>query len=111
MKRKGVLNLAESNRHNYLVKSLIAACKTEDGRAKIEEYVNSKSSIQKEFNIRDGDDNEIDTTLYAPVSLVIKVKNKPPPKPGLKCHFCMLKYCLEEERGHEEFWHSNKIKP
>ena len=45
------------------------------------------------------------------VSLAIKVKNKPPPKPGLKCHFCNLKYCLEEEREqHEEFWHSNKIK-
>ena len=46
------------------------------------------------------------------VSLVIKVKNKSPPKPGLKCHFCNLKYCLEEEREqHEEFWHSNRIKP
>src|SRR4029078_10192037 len=32
------------------------------------------------------------------VSLAIKVKNKPPAKPGLKCHFCNLKYSLEEER-------------
>jgi hypothetical protein len=68
--------------------------------------INSKISIQKEFNIRDEDDNEIHSSC-----LVIKVKNKPPLKPGLKCHFCNLKYCLEEEREqHEEFWHSNKIK-
>ncbi len=65
--------------------------------------INSKISVQKEFNIRD-DDNEIDSTLYPPVGLVIKVKSKPPQKPGLKCHFCNLKYCLEEEREqHEEF--------
>jgi len=39
------------------------------------------------------------------------VKNKPPPKPGLKCRFCNLKYSLEEEREqHEQFWHSKKIK-
>ena len=69
----------------------------------------SKTSIQKEFNIPDDDDNEIYNSYN--VSLVIKVKNKPPPKKGLKCHFCNLKYCLEEEREqHEEFWHSNKIK-
>ena len=72
--------------------------------------LDSKTSIQKEFNIRDDDDSEV-YSLYTPVSLAIKVKNKPPPKPGLKCHFCNLKYCLEEEREqHEEFWHSNKIK-
>ena len=68
--------------------------------------INSKISVQKEFNIRD---EENDISLYPPVSRAIKVKNKPPPKPGLKCHFCNLKYCLEEERKqHEEFWHSNK---
>ena len=67
-----------------------------------------KTSVQKEFNIRDEDDNEIYNSHN--VSLVIKVKNKLPPKPGLKCHFCNLKYCLEEERKqHEEFWHSNKL--
>ena len=72
--------------------------------------INSKISVQKDFNIRDEDDNEIYSS-YLPLSLVIKVKNKPPLKPGLKCHFCNLKYCLEEEREqHEEFWHSNKIK-
>lgn len=38
----------------------------------------------------------------------IKMKTKPSPKPGLKCRFCNLKYCLEEERKqHEGFWHSN----
>ena len=68
------------------------------------------SKIQKEFNIRDDEDNEIDVSLHPPVNRAIKVKNKPPPKPGLKCHYCNLKYCLEEERmQHEEFWHSNKL--
>jgi hypothetical protein len=62
-----------------------------------------KTSVQKEYN------NEIYSSHN--LSLVIKVKNKPAPKPGLKCHFCNLKYSLEEEREqHEEFWHSNKIK-
>jgi len=65
------------------------------------------SKVQKEFDIRNEEYNE-DYGLYD-VSLAIKVKNKPPPKPGLKCHFCNLKYCLEEERKqHEEFWHGNK---
>ena len=32
-------------------------------------------------------------------------------KPELKCHFCNLKYCIEEERSeHEKFWHSKKLK-
>ena len=72
--------------------------------------INSKISIQKEFNIRDDEYHEVDDSLYAPVNPTIKVKNKPPPKPGLKCRYCNLKYCLEEEREqHEEFWHSNKL--
>ena len=72
--------------------------------------INSKISVQKDFNIRDEDDNEIYSS-YLPLSLAIKVRNKLPPKPGLKCRYCNLKYCLEEEREqHEEFWHSNKIK-
>ena len=69
--------------------------------------LDSKSSIQKEFNIRD---EEIDVRSHYPVNPTIKLRNKPPPKPGLKCHFCNLKYCLEEERTeHEEFWHSKKL--
>jgi hypothetical protein len=72
--------------------------------------VDSKSSLQKEFDIRDEEDIEVDVSLYSPVNRAFKVKNKPPPKPGLKCHFCNLKYCLEEERiQHEEFWHGNKL--
>ena len=72
--------------------------------------LDSKTSIQKEFNIRDDEDSEVDVSLYIPVNGAIKVKTKPPPKPGLKCNFCNLKYCLEEERKqHEEFWHSNKL--
>ena len=69
--------------------------------------LDSKTPIQKEFNIRD---EEIDVRSHYPVNPTIKLRNKPPPKPGLKCHFCNLKYCLEEERKqHEEFWHSNKL--
>ena len=69
--------------------------------------LDSKSSIQKEFNIRD---EEIDVRSHYPVNPTIKLRTKPPPKPGLKCHFCNLRYCLEEERKqHEEFWHSNKL--
>ena len=31
---------------------------------------------------------------------------------GLKCHFCNLKYCLDDEhKQHEEFWHSDKLSP
>ena len=71
--------------------------------------LDSKLSKQKEFNIRDDEHDEVDTSLYTRSDHNIKIKNKPPPKPGLKCHFCNLKYCLEEERkGHEEFWHSKK---
>lgn len=33
------------------------------------------------------------------------------PKPLLKCHYCMLSYNSEKERrGHELFWHSEKMK-
>jgi hypothetical protein len=72
--------------------------------------MDSKSSLQKEFDIRDEEDIEVDVSLYSPANRAFKVKNKPPPKPGLKCHFCNLKYCLEEERiQHEEFWHGNKL--
>lgn len=72
--------------------------------------LDSKTPLQKEFKIQNDEDNEIDVSLYTRVNPAIKVKNKPPPKPGLKCHFCNLKYCLEEERKqHEEFWHSNKL--
>jgi hypothetical protein len=72
--------------------------------------LDSKTSLQKEFNIRDDEDSEVNVSLYIPVNRAIKMKSKPRPKPGLKCHFCNLKYCLEEERKqHEEFWHSNKL--
>ncbi|MDQ5870297.1 MAG: hypothetical protein M3530_11310, partial [Thermoproteota archaeon] len=70
----------------------------------------SKISKQKEFKIQGDEVNEVDVSLFTHVDDTIKVKNKPPPKPGLKCHFCNLKYCLDEERKeHEEFWHSNKL--
>jgi hypothetical protein len=69
--------------------------------------LDSKISIHRESEVRD---QEIDVSSYRPVDPTIKVRNKPPPKPGLKCHYCNLKYCLEEERKqHEEFWHTNKL--
>jgi hypothetical protein len=43
-----------------------------------------------------------------------KITIKPKQRTGiskgvLKCHYCNLKYCLEEERKqHEEFWHNDK---
>ena len=38
-------------------------------------------------------------------------KAKARQKAELKCHFCNLKYCIEEERSeHEKFWHSKKLK-
>jgi hypothetical protein len=39
-------------------------------------------------------------------TLDTKPRNKQS-KPTLRCHFCKLKYCIEEERiEHEKFWHS-----
>ena len=71
--------------------------------------LDSKISEAKEFQINSDKNNEVDSSLYARVNDTIKVKNKPAPKPGLKCHFCNLKYCLEVERNeHEEFWHSKR---
>lgn len=72
--------------------------------------LDSKISQAKDFKIHSDENNEVDVSSYIRVNDIIKVKNKPPPKPGLKCHFCNLKYCLEEERTeHEEFWHSKKL--
>ena len=71
--------------------------------------LNSQTSLQKEFDIRD-EDSDVDFGLYPFVNRANNVKNKRAPKPGLKCRFSNLKYCLEEERKqHEEFWHSNKL--
>jgi hypothetical protein len=64
---------------------------------------------QKDFKIQ-GEDNQSDVSAFTRVDNSIKMKTKPSPRPGLKCHFCNLKYCLEEERKqHEEFWHRNKL--
>jgi hypothetical protein len=72
--------------------------------------LDSKIHKQKEFEIHNDEDNEVSFSSYTRANDTIKVKRKQPPKPGLKCHFCNLKYCLEEERNeHEEFWHSNKL--
>jgi len=57
-------------------------------------------------------DSEVDNRLSWSYLPKIKSKTKAfQQKPVLKCHFCNLKYCLEEERkDHEEFWHSEKLK-
>lgn len=64
------------------------------------------------FKVSPEDDSELDSR----VSMLISQQRAPRPrnkimtKPGLKCHYCNLKYCLEAERKeHEEFWHSNKL--
>jgi len=59
---------------------------------------------------------EIDTEVDNRLSWSYQPKLKPKiktirQKAILKCHFCNLKYCLEEERkDHEEFWHGEKLK-
>lgn len=46
-----------------------------------------------------------------PTSPIIDSTLELKPK-GLKCHFCNLKYCLDDERKqHERFWHSDKLTP
>jgi hypothetical protein len=53
-------------------------------------------------------------TSYIKPTKQSKIINKPRQMAGLsrgvlKCHYCNLKYCLEEERKqHEEFWHIDK---
>jgi hypothetical protein len=57
-------------------------------------------------------DSEVDSRISMLISRqrAPKARNKILAKPGLKCHFCNLKYCLEVERKeHEEFWHCNKL--
>lgn len=64
----------------------------------------------------DPDSPDADTDLDSRLSWSYKPSIRLRPKtnqqkPILKCHFCNLKYCLEEERkDHEEFWHSEKLK-
>jgi hypothetical protein len=57
-------------------------------------------------------DTEVDNRLSWSYQPKIKSKIKTiRQKAVLKCHFCNLKYCLEEERkDHEEFWHNEKLK-
>ena len=73
-------------------------------------HLTRKSINKKNSKFIMNEDNEVSFSSYTRANDTIKVKRKQPPKPGLKCHFCNLKYCLEEERNeHEEFWHSNKL--
>jgi hypothetical protein len=65
---------------------------------------------QVEFNIKDDDGVDSRIPMVVSEHVEYKRKSKPIPKPDLRCHFCNLKYCLEEERKeHEVFWHSNKL--
>jgi hypothetical protein len=73
-----------------------------------------KRSKQEEFRLEPNSefyDNEFDTSIpgfipgLGPIPRYISK-----PRPGLKCHFCNLKYNTEEERKeHEEFWHHDKL--
>jgi hypothetical protein len=70
------------------------------------EYVNVKRPEPKRTRFR---------PHYLKLAKPSKIHTKPKPRSGisqgvLKCHYCNLKYCLEEERKqHEKFWHSNKL--
>lgn len=71
--------------------------------AKLEEF---RMEIDNNFY-----DNEINNRASGFLHRARPIPRKHTPKPELKCHFCNLKYCIEEERKeHEEFWHSDKIK-
>lgn len=72
-----------------------------------------KSEFKLELDSKNPEiDSEVDNRLSWSYSPRVKSKIKTiQQKPVLKCHFCNLKYCLEEERkDHEEFWHSEKLK-
>jgi hypothetical protein len=81
-------------------------------------YLLNKCSANKRFVKKDSfkmspqNDSEVDSIIAMLISRqsAPKPRNKILAKPGLKCRFCNLKYCLEIERKeHEEFWHSNKL--
>lgn len=69
-----------------------------------------EKSKQEEFRLEPNSgfyDNEYDSRIpgLGPIPRYISK-----PKPGLKCHFCNLKYNTEKERkDHEEFWHRDKL--
>ncbi|MDE1812685.1 MAG: DEAD/DEAH box helicase family protein [Thaumarchaeota archaeon] len=47
--RKGLLNLAEGNRHNQFFKNMLKALKTKVGREAIEDYANSEYDVPPDF--------------------------------------------------------------
>jgi hypothetical protein len=68
-----------------------------------------KANADKEFKLQFDLEDESNVSVHVG-DVKSKVPHKPAPKPTLKCHFCNLKYCLDEERNaHEEFWHQNKL--
>jgi hypothetical protein len=70
-----------------------------------------KSEFKLEDNLNDQIDPSDTDSGLSWLSQREKIRaRKVQPKATLKCHFCNLKYCLEEERNdHEQFWHSEKI--
>jgi superfamily II DNA or RNA helicase len=50
LNRKGLLNLDDGNRHSQFFKKLIEASRTEEGRATIEEYVNSDLDLPPDLS-------------------------------------------------------------
>jgi hypothetical protein len=71
----------------------------------------SRASKQKDHRIQTDKDSKVDNYLSTHLHNVkLKGKLKTVPKRGLKCHYCNLKYCMEEERKeHEGFWHGDKL--
>ena len=68
-----------------------------------------KRKIDHEFKM------QLDSDIDSPQSGFFRVIDRKPsqakPKPVLKCHFCNLRYCVEEERKeHEKFWHGKNLR-
>lgn len=74
-------------------------------------HVMGKKERTEEFKMQF--DPEMDAARHIlEDSMNQKPKSQPKPKPKaiLKCHFCNLRYCIENERKeHESFWHSNRL--
>lgn len=72
----------------------------------------AKTAQHKGFKIEtdiDFEDNEFNYR-YMGGQRRQPLRRQPARKPELKCHFCNLEYCLDDERKeHEEFWHRDKI--
>lgn len=74
-------------------------------------HVMGKKEKTEEFNMQfDPEMDSARSRLHNLMNRKPRSQPKPKPKPTLKCHFCNLRYCVEDERKeHESFWHSNRF--